>query len=485
VLLTLLEATRDGPLGNALLRALGTTGSDRALLPLLEGLESDLPGRRTAARWGLRQLARSLAPDDRAVGPLAAALRTRRGEQERIELLELFGRWGGTAALEPLLPWLSDSAERVRRAALEALARVPGRPAPLLEVLEHHPDPSVRGAAAVALGRGTPPERLWPLVRVRLGDPEPTDRHAWLLALLGSLRNAPAQAQPPPDLYAALGKLLLEGSRSQGRLALEGLRLLGDRDAIGRLRAALRAPAVATPLAPALRRVLGALGHPLPQEAPDAEALADWLGGAALAAPNSAPGTVQAALAALEAPWPARGAAAAVLAGAAEAADEALPEARLCSRLQQATDPVLLADLALWAGAGRGRCGPRLATWLADRLHRARSELLARTLAEALWRRHHTGDALATEALRACVVEPPPALLQAGCGPWAPAEEDAPTPASVRLAGAGGPLRWLVLRLPDGRLVPVRAAAGETLVPTPPARPLEAFPLATLPDAPR
>ncbi len=485
VLLTMLETTRDGPLGDALLRVLGTTGSEQALLPLLEGIESDLPSRSAAARWGLRQLARSLAPDDRAVGPLAAALRTRRGEQERIALLDLLGRWGSTAAQEPLLPWLSDPDERVRRAALEALARVPGRPAPLLEVLENHPDPSVRGAAAVALGRGTPPERLWPLVRARLGAPDPTDRHAWLLALLGSLRNTPPQARPPPDLHDVLGKLLLEGSRPQGRLAAEGLRLLGDRDAARRLRGALLERGASRRLAPALRRALGALGQPLPENTSGPEALADWLGGMALVASSHGPRTVQAALAALDAPWPARGAAAAVLAGPDEAADGALPEARLCGRLQQATDPVLLADLALWAGAGRGRCGPRLAAWLADRLQRARSELLARTLAEALWRRHRAGDAHATEALRVCVAEPPPPLLQTGCGPWVPAEEDAPPPASVRLAGTSGPLRWLVLRLSDGRLVPIRAAAGEPLVPTPPARPLEATPLATLPDASR
>ena len=200
-----------GPVGGSsgatasMLRALGRTGSDRALRALLERLSAPptstpLLGTGCAGEAIDPTLfdALSLWSDARhgldplALDPLAETL-------QRLDLschsqlsavIRLIGLSGNDRAAPMLIAALRHPDAVIRAMAAQALGRAvtPTGLAPLLAALSDG-DASVRAAAAMSL-RAMPPDALLPALNARWRDPAPVDRSALLLTLGHALASA-------------------------------------------------------------------------------------------------------------------------------------------------------------------------------------------------------------------------------------------------------------------------------------------------------
>ncbi len=481
-LLEALDAATTPGVRAACLRALGEAeGRDRVSLPLLEGLSAPDAVERRAARHALARWLERTGVEPSVVEPIAEASRATRRETTRRELLLLLGH-GGEAAFDHLRPWFDVSRDALREAAVMALAEAGGPPHELIRLIAHHPRGDVRRAAAVALGRAgfaTLPEEALS----RMASAVPTDRRAWLLALVVHERRRPERRPSVRSrIVATLREVLQVASEEDASLALEGLGALRSRDAVAVLREASERLGAHPVLGPALRRTLGSLGI-LPPASILPEVLADWLGGMALAPDEPSERVVRFAIERLRAPWPAAQAAAAVLARGAALRLTAEQRKLPCRLLHESEAPVLVANLALWAAHRPGRCGASLATLLGRRLRASRSRLVARSWVDALWALWRAEDASAARPLRRCLVETPAPLLSAGC--W-PSEEPNEPPASLAAPDGSvppAPVGWYVVRVGRAR-VPLRMRPGGRIVPSPSRPPGVLVRLLSLPSEP-
>ncbi|MEZ4405567.1 MAG: HEAT repeat domain-containing protein [Polyangiales bacterium] len=192
ILLDLLARRSNPHTAGGLLRALGRTGSDRALVPLLRAAAGEPTEARGPSRGrcleggdalrGLRDWAdRRGRMDPAAADPLMAMLAASDpGCLVRIApLLELLGATENPRVRPTLMALLSHALPDVRAAAAIALRRVPpsdGDDAPLIEALAD-PMRETREAAADALAAQADARAFTALLR-RWGDPRPLDRVA-------------------------------------------------------------------------------------------------------------------------------------------------------------------------------------------------------------------------------------------------------------------------------------------------------------------
>lgn len=203
VLLSLLE-TQPTP---ALVEALGHTGSDAALVPVLAALGSDAPGMRTAGLSGLEGLAASGTLDGRALDPIVLVMGVL-AEDERARAVPLVGAIHSERAVAWLLDRLEDPARAVRIAALVALRdRASSAGTERLARLLEDADAEVRGRAALALaGRaaaGAIDEATALLLAERLASDAPRDRPA-ILVVLGPLVRAMPEGSARERVRAAI-----------------------------------------------------------------------------------------------------------------------------------------------------------------------------------------------------------------------------------------------------------------------------------------
>lgn len=161
-----------------------------------------------------------------AVAPLLEALRDRH-TRLREAAIEALGHIGGPESVEALLTALTDARSQVRQAAAPALARAGGREAvPALRAALSHKDPATRGAAAAALGAIREPAASEAL-RSALGDRERPVRDAVMQSLV---------AQSSPEAVGVLCGALLEGDRDLKAASAAALRSFDWSPADGRQR---------------------------------------------------------------------------------------------------------------------------------------------------------------------------------------------------------------------------------------------------------
>ncbi len=132
----------------------------------VEALDAALARPGDPLRRAAAALHAALAADDAAARDVAERLAHDDDARVRIEAARLLGRIGlrGAASLEELA---ADPETEVRRAALDALAEVPGAPRPApAERAATDPDPGVRAAAARLLARDAVPASLDVLARL-------------------------------------------------------------------------------------------------------------------------------------------------------------------------------------------------------------------------------------------------------------------------------------------------------------------------------
>jgi len=209
-LLDILHAGRGAP--SAVLRALATTGSADALVPILEHLRSDSPGMPGAALDALDLYFTQMPPDGRAADPLLAAL-GQVPQAERIRVVRLLGVVRAARALPALRPLVEHEDAALRLAAVEAIGRIgDAEGAPLLIDLLSDRDRRTRWEAARALGAAASADTLRLLLR-HLRDPEPFDRHSVVLALAGALPRLRASEALPADVAATARRDLLAAAR--------------------------------------------------------------------------------------------------------------------------------------------------------------------------------------------------------------------------------------------------------------------------------
>ncbi|MCC6216618.1 MAG: HEAT repeat domain-containing protein [Polyangiaceae bacterium] len=189
----LVEAVRGGRFEPEALSALAAIGDPAALGAVLERLADDRAAVRHAAIEAAARLLDPSEPDGRAVEPLAAALRVRgRGLDEREALVVALGRTGAPRAAAVLDPFAREGrSPRLRLAAIEALGVLgaAGR-VPAIDRALTDPDPAVRLAAGVALGRSgaAADARRW----LDLAARGAADRGAVALAVAGILARVDA-----------------------------------------------------------------------------------------------------------------------------------------------------------------------------------------------------------------------------------------------------------------------------------------------------
>lgn len=224
----------------AMHRALGRSGSDRALRALLERLTAsrasgslgspgcarggvdpsllDALSLWSEARHGLDPLA--IDPLAEALGPLDLSC-----HPQFATMLRLLGLTGNDRAAPALIAALRHPSAAIRVAAAQGLGRAlsPAGLAPLLGAMSDG-DASVRAAAATSL-RAMPSDALVPALIARWRDPSPVDRGALLLVLGHALA---AGSVPGPVRSAHLPVLLDAASRGPWRTRAAGVRALGS-----------------------------------------------------------------------------------------------------------------------------------------------------------------------------------------------------------------------------------------------------------------
>jgi HEAT repeat protein len=195
-------ATFDAPV---LLDALGRTGSESALVPLLDALGRDAADAREAALAGLEGFAARHPLDGRALDPivLASASLDAGG---RARAIALVGGIEGERADAWLAAQLDREERLVRVAALGALVqREAAPPIDRLLALVDAPDAEVRMLAARVLGRGGD-ARAAAALATRIVGRAPADRTALLFALgpIVQRLSEPERAASREALRAAL-----------------------------------------------------------------------------------------------------------------------------------------------------------------------------------------------------------------------------------------------------------------------------------------
>lgn len=227
------RALEQGGLSTApALEAAGQTGTGEALILALEHLTHPDPAARTAALDTVLRCLRASGGDERAAGPLLAALRG--GDwsvQQRLQLVESLG-WTGDRSVGPALASAAAStSDRAELTALVALGRVAehGQDASLLAALDLA-DAELRRAAALSL-RSTGSEASAHDLLTRLESREGQDREAVALALAGPLAASQSPAHiartrrliarmPPPGRDSLIEALAGTVATEAGRGAL-------------------------------------------------------------------------------------------------------------------------------------------------------------------------------------------------------------------------------------------------------------------------
>ena len=179
----------------ATLEALGRTGAEDALVPILDALASDDASMRSAALAGLEGLAALREPDGRILEPLSLAL-PRLDPDERARAVAIVGRARSDRAATWLTERLDDPARETRVAALRALrSRELDMATSRLAALLDDSDPETRTAAALALARHAPDPAVTAHLADDLVSDAPHDRHAILLALGPMVDGLPERAE--------------------------------------------------------------------------------------------------------------------------------------------------------------------------------------------------------------------------------------------------------------------------------------------------
>jgi len=423
-LLAALRSGRGEP--PVLIRALGSTGSDTILVPLLERLRSDQVPVRLAVFEALSRYFDRSGPDGRAADPLLAVL----GDvtaAERVPVIRLLGRVRATRALPALRQLLDHDDAALRLAAIRAIGSIgdPVGASAVVELLEER-DARLRFEAARAVGRAASPEVVATLV-ARVLSREPIDRHAILLALADALPRLGAEGALPEGTARSALQVLLGLARSDDEtLAARAL------DAL----AAWRPPEATEPLVRMLQsagprrglavvRVLGALDQDPAREA--LRALMDRpsvsLRTQAASVLGEHGGPREAALLlerGPDLPWPASAAAAFALARMARRGVLSLDgdaHGRLCA-MGTSHDPFVRANVATaLAALAAPPCsgGVHPLDWL-DRAHAAVVRGPAARWARAAADAGHVSPAPVAEALAACAEEPLAPSVAEVCG---------------------------------------------------------------------
>ncbi len=195
---TALESALRSGAGAAVLEALGRTGADQALVPILDALASEDASTRSAALSGLEGFAATHEPDGRILDPLSVAF-LRLDPDEQARAVAIVGRARSERASDWLVARLDDGSRAARVAALRALrVRAPASATDRLVALLEDPDAEVRGRAALALAelatQGGVSGAAMAQLSGWLAAVAPHDRPAILLALGPMLRAAPVGA---------------------------------------------------------------------------------------------------------------------------------------------------------------------------------------------------------------------------------------------------------------------------------------------------
>lgn len=336
-----------------LLRALAATGSERALMPLLEQLHTAPPHAVEPVLRALRIYFERTPPDGRAADPLLEAL-TRVKNDQRPAVVRLLGRVGAPRMLDSLVPLLDHDDVQLRLAAIEALGRLGHSDAarPLIEQLEAR-RAELRFAAAQALGSTATAQQL-PQLLQRLDAKRPVDRDAVLIAIGGVLQRRD-ERDPLPD---ALARRTLQTLRRWARGANAHLAARAI-EALGRWSAPEAAPVlgklVGTQGASRRAQALWALGFfDMPEATEALRFVFDYGGRRELTAAAGALGqhggrrdAEHLFEAASKQPWPIKGAIAFGLARMAKRGvlDEPRDRERLC-RLAESREPYVRANVA-------------------------------------------------------------------------------------------------------------------------------------------
>lgn len=206
----LLGALRAGG-GPPVVEALGRTGSEDALVPILDALGSESSSTRVAALAGLEGLGAVRPLDGRILDPLVAAYE-RLDESERARAVVVVAGIEGPRASEWLLARLDETSRAPRVAALRALRgrSDPGASARVSPLLDDA-DAEVRSRAALVLAavaeRGEVDATLAESLAARLAGPAPCDRPA-LLLVLGPMAGALAPGAAREAVHAAIVAVL-------------------------------------------------------------------------------------------------------------------------------------------------------------------------------------------------------------------------------------------------------------------------------------
>lgn len=473
----LVEALRTEP-SASVLEALGRTGAEEALVPVLDALASEDASMRSAALGGLEGWAGAHAPDGRVLDPLSLAFpRLDAGEQARA--IAVVGRVRSERAAAWLLARLDDGARPARVAVLRALrAGMPPEAAPRLAALLSDSDAEVRTRAALALagtaaGSEVDDAVLRGLAQALVAD-EARDRHAILLAL-GPMVRACAEGEARREARSAI-LLALDAADPEladsAALAVAASHDAGlSEGALARARDAgptiearmLRALAGARGLEAARTFALGRLDAADPRVALAAYATLAEIGGAAEA------GEIARRVSGLR--FPANAAAAFAL--ARMAGRDVSVDVPALGTLAEAHDPYVRADVAIAAAhahvasLGEGRAA-------LDWLGVATSPLVRAAAARwAFATRDAAAAARVDEALAACASDPTQPPLARACA--SPAFSDETADADVVALDASGhvmPSRLVALRLADGSaLVTYTDARGRVRLEAAPAGP--------------
>ncbi|AKF07421.1 HEAT repeat domain-containing protein [Sandaracinus amylolyticus] len=460
----LTRALEDGR-GDAarVLAALGATGSDDALLPILERLRAPAAELRSAAIDALARWTTLRGPDGRAADPLLEAFDRTAPAAERASIARLLGAIGAPRAL-PSLHRALEGDDAVRLAAVEAIGAIgaPEGASSLIPLLDA-PDARVRHAAARAIGASASDDVIGTLA-TRAVATTPVDRQALLVAIgagarrlrandaLGAASSEHVRAtllelarSPDPELAsAALAAMPADAALEPALIAMLEAAAPGRRAPIVAALASIDAPGARRAVIEAARRddAAGLVALSRLGEHGDAASLA-WLAGET---PSMA--------------WPRSAAASFAIArfarrGVLTREHEAVP----CS-LARSRDPWIRANAAIARAAlGAGACadGADPIAWLAPG-HAAVVRAAAARWAHAAAERGTIDADRAREALARCARDPIPSTARDACrAPALPAPDDR---ADVIAWSADGRdvLRraTLALRLPDGSVMVTR-----------------------------